>query len=157
MLCFYCTGEKKPKPNPYEKLSGAGFSPGCRSPCSSMADWGPRTDAGRWVWEEGRGCAAACQPPAAACVHQMLANQTAPKLPTWLQLVWPFVYQQGFLWLALQPLGALQVLLLFPRLPLVLSVQPWASLLGPSPAGEEDRGDAGMGSLRRQQFRLCSH
>lgn len=29
------------------------FSPGCRSPCSSMADWGPRTDAGRWVWEEG--------------------------------------------------------------------------------------------------------
>lgn len=52
LWAFFCTGEKK-NPNPNEKLAGAVFSPGCRSPCSSMADWGPRTDAGWWVWEEG--------------------------------------------------------------------------------------------------------
>lgn len=63
-----------------------------------------------------RGCAAACHPPAAACVHQMLTNQTAPKLPTWLQL--RLLLTRRDLWLALQTLGALQILLLSPRLPL---------------------------------------
>lgn len=64
-----------------------------------------------------RGRAAACQPPAAACVHQMLANQTAPKLPTQLQLwLGLFVYQEGSLWLALQAWGTLQISPLSPRL-----------------------------------------
>lgn len=81
MLCSFCTGKKTPN----LKAGGCCVFSGLSFPLFLDGRLGPPDRC--WAVGVGRrGCAAACQPPAAACVHQMLANQAAPKLPTWLQL-----------------------------------------------------------------------
>lgn len=93
------------------------FSLGCCSPLFLDGRLGPPDRHQAVGVGRRRGCA--CQPPAAACVHQMLANQAAPELPTWLQLQPGLLFtRRETLRLAPQALGALQILPLSPRLPL---------------------------------------
>lgn len=119
MLCSFCTGEKKKiknQPKPQQVLC---FLRAVVPPHKTILEGrlGPPDRRGAVGVGRRGGCAAACQPPAAACVRQMLANQAAPKTSD-MALAWAFVYQEESLRLALQTLGALQIPLLSPRLPL---------------------------------------